>query len=69
MKKEIGYDKRIRFGWTDDLDKDPQRIFENKGAPGMHVHPVAVVPMPFMSSKMRAKIREHLKGIVWPDRI
>jgi hypothetical protein len=63
--KERGYDKRIRFGWCDDLDNDPQRISEKREDPIQH--PVAVVPMPFMSAKMRAKINKHLKGIVWPD--
>lgn len=64
MKKEIGYDKRIRFGWCDNLDLDPQYIHETKQK---DMHPVAVVPMPFMSAKMRQKIKECLRGIVWPD--
>lgn len=62
-KKEIGYDQRPRFGWADDLDKDPQHIREKKSP--RYRHPVVVIPLPFMSAKLRKKLREFAKGI-WP---
>jgi hypothetical protein len=66
ITKEIGYDKRVRFGWTDDFDLEPQLIREMK-IKGLAEHPVAVIPLPFMSAKIRQKIRNALKGIVWPE--
>jgi hypothetical protein len=60
MKKEIGYDKRPRFGWCDDLDKQPQKIVENKSP--IYSHPVVVIPLPFMSPKTKALFREFTKG-------
>ena len=67
MKKEVGYDKRPRFGWADDLDKDPQHVREVKSP--RFSQPVAVIPLPFMSSKVRRKIREFVNGSVWPRTI
>lgn len=52
-------DKRPRFGWTDDLDKDPQYIYEKKQKGFTHV---VVIPLPFESSKLRRKIREFIKA-------
>jgi hypothetical protein len=62
--KEIGYDKRPRFGWAVDLDNDPQMIHENKI--DSELHPVAVIPLPFMSSKQRRLVREFAKSM-WPQ--
>jgi hypothetical protein len=65
MKKEIGYDKRPRFGYTDDFDKDPQIIREKSGhycvvrfnGDGSKryeeysaVHPCVVIPLPNLKS-------------------
>ncbi len=58
--KPIGYDKRPRFGWCDDLDSDPQKISESKNWDSSH--PVAVIPLPFMSPKQRKTIREFAKN-------
>ena len=51
-------DGRVRFGWTDSLDNEPQTIREKKfkGA-----FAVAVLPMPFMSGRRRAIVREFQK--------
>jgi hypothetical protein len=51
-------DGRPRFGWTDSLDNEPQIIREKKfkGA-----FAVAVLPMPFMSARRRAVVREFQK--------
>jgi hypothetical protein len=63
-KKEIGYDKRPRFGWVDDLDLTPQHVYEEKVEDG---HPVAVIPLPYLSSKIRKKILEFVNGTIWPS--
>jgi hypothetical protein len=65
MKKPIGYDKRPRFGWADDLDKDPQFIYEAQNKKKSR-HPVAVIPLPFMSAKRRRIIREFTED-TWPQ--
>jgi hypothetical protein len=64
MKKEIGYDKRPRFGWAEDLDSIPQHVYEDKMEDG---HPVVVIPLPYLSPKIRKKINEFTNGTIWPD--
>lgn len=63
-KTEQKVDERPRFGWTDSLDKEPQVIYEKK-ARG-HKTPVVVIPLPFMSAKLRREIREFAKHRIWP---
>lgn len=64
MKKEIGYDRRPRFGWSDSLDNDPQFIYESKrGSAGRGAHPVVVIPLPFMSPKLRHAMRSVAKQL------
>lgn len=63
MKKKKE-DNRPRFGWCDDLDNEPQFIFEEKAEPSER--PVAVIPLPFMSGKRRAIIRKFAKSL-WPQ--
>ena len=48
-------DRRPRFGWTDTLDLDPQHIYEDKSDD--HPCPVVVIPLPYMSPKLRKLIR------------
>lgn len=57
-------DIRPRFGWTEDIDRDPQYVFENR------IHPegmksVVIIPLPFMSPKIKKQIREFTKTL-WP---
>ena len=56
-------DKRARFGWTSTLDDEPQRITEHRHD-GV-AFPVAVIPMPFSSPEMRARVRDFAKSL-WP---
>ena len=63
MLKEVGYDKSPRFGWTDDLDTDPCYIKEYKG--NTFVHPVVVIPLPFMSPKLKKLIRSFTRENIW----
>ena len=56
MKKKIGYARRPRFGWCDDLDNDPQIIWEKKG-PNANM-PVVLIPLMFMSPKLKKQFRE-----------
>ena len=62
MKKEIGYDKRPRFGWTDDLDVDPTVVFENKGKQKFYPvephMPVVIIPLPNLSRQTKALVRK-----------
>jgi hypothetical protein len=53
-------DSRPRFGWADSLDNEPQVIREEKFKGSF---PVAVLPLPFMSSKRRSVIRKIQKDI------
>ncbi len=57
-------DKRPRFGMCYNLDNNPQVIREvgtlHRG--GVFV---AVIPLPFMSAKKRAQVREFTKTL-WP---
>lgn len=62
MSKPIGYDRRPRFGWVDDLDKDPQFIYEVQNK-GKERHPVVVIPLPFMSPKMKKFSRVVAKNL------
>jgi hypothetical protein len=55
---------RPRFGWTDTLDEDPQYIYEEKSDD--HPYPVVVIPLPYMSPKLRRLIREYTNSI-WPS--
>ena len=61
-------DERVRFGWCWCLDGDPEIIYEKrKYVNGMdEPKAVAVVPLPFMSAKMKAKVRAFAKEVVWP---
>lgn len=56
-------DNRPRFGWCPDLDSIPQEVLEDKIFP--NERSVAVIPLPFMSPKMKAKVREFTKSL-WP---
>jgi hypothetical protein len=53
-------DTRTRFGWAKTLDNEPQRIAEKKSNGAF---PVAVIPLPFMSAKIRAEIRGFTKRL------
>jgi hypothetical protein len=55
-------DKRPRFGWTETLDNEPQVIREGRKGKTKDF-PVAVIPLPFMSAKMRTKILAFTKQI------
>ena len=57
-------DQRPRFGWCTNLDNEPQHIYE-KGYQDFRT-PVVVIPLPYMSAKMRKKIREFTNGTIWP---
>lgn len=63
-------DNRPRFGFCWCLDNDPQQIREHT-ALGDKIHSrvnrvsVAVIPLPFMSSKQKAKVRAFTKTL-WP---
>jgi len=59
--KEIGYDKRARFGWTNSFDQDPVWILEEKTK--MAKHPTVVIPLPFISPKLRNSVREFTKSL------
>ena len=63
-------DPRPRFGFCWDLDKEPQIVRErtlwgdaNFGRKRRTA--VAVIPLPFMSSKQKAKVRAFAKTL-WP---
>lgn len=63
-------DPRPRFGFAygHDLDNDPQKIYERTRL-GDSIYgrinrtAVAVIPLPFMSSKMKARVRAFAKSI------
>ena len=66
---------RPRFGWCRSLDLDPQTIFEKRSrlvhGPGLAPanggpRPVVVIPLPYMSAKIRDKIKEFTNGTIWP---
>lgn len=57
-------DKRPRFGWTDDLDKDPQFIYETQNITKDRHH-VVVIPLPYSSPKQKAIVRAFAKSL-WP---
>jgi len=62
MKHKI--DNRPRFGWAHTLDNDPQIIYENPDkwiADDQESFPVAIVPLPYMSGKLRQKVRNFIK--------
>ena len=59
MKQCDKHDNRPRFGWCDDLGKDPQMILEERDQGDV---PVVVIPLPYMSSKIKHKIREFTNG-------
>jgi hypothetical protein len=53
-------DNRPRFGYCDDLDKDPQIVTEKfKG----NQRQVALIPLPFQSGKLRKQVREFTKRL------
>jgi hypothetical protein len=58
-------DKRPRFGWANSLDNDPQIIAEKKLR--NDYFPVAVIPLAFMSAKMRDKVRKLAKEYLNPE--
>lgn len=69
-------DNRPRFGWCDDLDNEPNIVREKKrgrllssfsmrAASVNQDRHVAVIPLPFSSAKMRAKVRALAKTL-WP---
>lgn len=72
IKQKI--DKRPRFGWTSkrNINLDPQKIYENRDdrflvkSPKENIIPVVVIPLPFLSAKMRAKIRAFTNATIWP---
>jgi hypothetical protein len=53
-------DKRPRFGWVEDLDEDPQTIWEKKCKGATHV---VVIPLPYKSPKLSKRIREFAKTL------
>lgn len=60
MKHPIGYDKRPRFGWCDNLDSDPMLIAETQEP--FFDHPVVVIPLPRLSRRFMAFVRRIFKG-------
>jgi hypothetical protein len=62
--KKESTDTRPRFGWTSDLDNEPQVIFEEKSLKSEK--PVVVIPLPYVSAKLRRKVREFVNGTLWP---
>jgi hypothetical protein len=64
-KKPAKLDNRPRFGYCRDLDRNPQIITEDsKGV--KTARQVAVIPLPYMSPKVRAKVRAFVNGTLWP---
>lgn len=66
-------DNRPRFGWCDEraIDNDPQVIQEKRPKGKTRdfngkVFPVVVIPLPYISSKVKHKIREFTNGTLWP---
>lgn len=57
-------DNRPRFGWCDNLDNEPQKIFEKRFR--KTTQPVVVIPLPYVSAKVRRKVREFVNGTLWP---
>lgn len=71
MKKTTpSLDTRPRFGFCHDLDREPQLIRERAGE-GDRAYgrsrrmAVAVIPMPYLSPKMKRLVREFTADL-WP---
>jgi hypothetical protein len=63
-------DNRARFGWVWTLDTDPHLVYEFRNVTpliGRESSPVAVIKLPFMSSKMRSKVNKFAKEIMGSD--
>ena len=70
MASKQKQDTRPRFGFCWCLDNDPQTIREHTSLGDsilgrVNRVAVAVIPLPFMSSKQKAKIRAFAKTL-WP---
>ena len=76
MKTENKENNAPRFGWTRSIDLDPQLVWERRAAMGMDKvrrgfpplgtrRAVAVIPLPYDSAKMRAKVKA-LAAELWP---
>lgn len=62
-------DNRPRFGWTDSMDRNPQRIHEFKDATKIDKEwiPVVVIPMPGGGKAYRARVMRLWKDYWWPQ--
>jgi hypothetical protein len=59
-------DNRPRFGWTKTMDIEPQVIYETYGKRDPLWRPVVVIPLPYVSAKVKKKVREFTNGTLWP---
>lgn len=59
-------DNRPRFGFAQNLDDNPQVVYEKSGGLGSNPIPVVVIPLPYVSAKVRKKVREFVNGTLWP---
>ncbi len=60
-----------RFGWATDLDDTPIIVCKDKPTfkfPGVSYGYVAVIPLPFSSAKMRAKVLAAAKSLSSPSK-
>ena len=67
-------DNRVRFGWCDNIDDEPQTVFEKfpKHLIGQNPQqrkpiPVAVIPMSFGGKAAQARVRRLVKDYWWPQ--
>ncbi len=61
-------DNRPRFGFCGSIDAEPQQIFERSILVDSYYgrdarRCVAVIPLPFMSAKIKAKVRAFTKTL------
>jgi hypothetical protein len=59
-------DNRPRFGWSGGSDDDPTIVWEEKDSRVPPERPVAVIPLPYISEKVRAKVRAFVDGTLFP---
>ena len=67
-KLKPSIDHRPRFGYVDDIDGNPQRVYEKKKnmpSPKSSAM-VVVIPLPFGSANLRRKVKEFVNGTLWP---
>ena len=59
-------DNQPRFGWSGSLDDDPTIVWEEKDSRMPPERPVVVIPLPYNSAKVRAKVRAFVKDTLFP---